>query len=149
MNEKTIHNDVIICYKRKDVLRCSLSQHSRNLFTVQKEDLGWILGKNLLAGWWETGHKLTREDTESPALWVLRMYYLKYLPGVGKGKNNPASKQTAVRVGVIYWPPFLQLPSLSSSFARLSRHPGYLQCLSIPTVFSRPPSLAASHFFRK
>lgn len=43
MNKKTVHNDVvIICWK--GMLRCS-SQHSRNLFTVQKDDLGWILGK--------------------------------------------------------------------------------------------------------
>jgi len=39
MNEKTVHNDVTICWKGKGMFKYS-SQHSRNLFTVQEEDLG-------------------------------------------------------------------------------------------------------------
>lgn len=43
----------------------------------------------------------------------------------------------------------LELPSLSGAFARLSLHPNYLQCVSIPTAFSRLQSFTASHCSRK
>ena len=38
MHEKIVQNDVITCWKGKGMLRCS-SQHSINLFTVQKKGL--------------------------------------------------------------------------------------------------------------
>lgn len=43
----------------------------------------------------------------------------------------------------------LVLPSLSGAFARLSLHPNYLQCVSIPTAFSRLQSFTASRCSRK
>lgn len=90
-----------------------------------------------------------REFTGSSALQILRTYQLNYVFGVCKGKVNPASKQTAVDLGVFCWLTFLQLPCISGAFISLSLHPSYLQFVSNFTLFSRLPRFTASHCSRK